>query len=67
MADAWAALIDVCLTAQASVSWGTGTAKATHQVHTGTIVQAPGAWVQGWAWATVILINLTEHTWGKEE
>lgn len=62
MAGARATLIDICLTAQASVSWGAGTAEAAHQVYTGTIVQAPGAWVQGWAWATVIIINLTEHT-----
>lgn len=30
-------------------------------------MQAPGATVQGWAWATVVLINLTEHSqcsWG---
>lgn len=67
VADAWATFIDVRLTAQASVSRGAGAAEATHQVHTGTIVQAPGAWVQGRAWATVILINLAEHaqrSWG---
>lgn len=60
-------LIDVRLTAQTSVPGGAAAAEAPHQVHAGTIVQAPGALVQGWAWATVVLINLTEHTqcsWG---
>lgn len=61
MAGTWTTLIDVRLTAQAGVSRGAGAAEATHQVHTGTIVQAPGARIQGWAWATVILINLAEH------
>ena len=64
MAGTWATLIDVPLTAQASVSWGAGAAEPTHQVHAGTIVQAPRPQVQGWAWATVILINLAEHAWG---
>lgn len=58
-------LIDVRLTAQTSVPGGAGAAEAPHQVHAGTIVQAPGALVQGWAWATVVLINLTEHTLGR--
>ena len=61
VAGTWATLIDVPLTAQASVSWGAGAAETTHQIHAGTIVQAPGPQVQGWAWATVILINLAEH------
>lgn len=67
VAGTWATFIDVPLTAQASVSWGAGAAETTHQIHAGTIVQAPGPQVQGWAWATVILINLAEHTqrpWG---
>lgn len=42
MAGTRVTLIDVCLTAQASVSWGAGTAEATHQVYAGTIVQALG-------------------------
>lgn len=62
MAGTRVTFIDVCLTAQPSVSRGTGATEATHQVHTGTIVQAPGAWVQGQACTTVILINLTEHS-----
>lgn len=62
MAGTWATLIDVCLTVQTRVSWGTVTAEATHQVHTGTVVEAPEAWIQGWAWATVILIDLTEYS-----
>lgn len=61
MAGTWTTFIDVCFTAQASVSWGAAAAEATHQIHTGTIVQAPGIQVQGGAQATVILINLTEH------
>lgn len=64
MAGTWATLIDVPLTAQASVSWEAGAAEPTHQVHAGTIVQAPRPQVQGRAWATVILINLAEHAWG---
>lgn len=67
VAGARATLIDISLTAQASVSWGAGAAEAAHQVHTGAVVQAPGPWVLGWAWATVVLINLTENPWGKED
>lgn len=47
VAGTQATLIDVCLTAQPSVSRGASTVEATHQVHTGTVVQAAGAWVQG--------------------
>lgn len=65
MAGTRVTLIDVRLTAQASVSRGAGAAEATHQVHAGTVVQAPGALVQGWAWATVVFINLTEHSLGR--
>lgn len=61
VAGARATLVDIGLAAQASVAWGAGTAEAAHQVHTGAIVQAPGTWVLGWAWATVVLINLTEN------
>lgn len=67
VAGARATLVDIGLAAQASVAWGAGTAEAAHQVHTGAIVQAPGTWVLGWAWATVVLINLTENPWGKED
>lgn len=62
MTDTWATLIDVCLTAQTGVSWRAAAAEATYQIHAGTIVQAPRTRVQGWLWATVILINFTEHT-----
>lgn len=57
-----ATLVDVCFTVQARVSWGAVTVETTHQVHTGTVVQASGTQVQGRAWATVILIDLTQHS-----
>lgn len=38
MADTWTTLINVCLTVQASVSWGAVTAEATHQIYTSAIV-----------------------------
>lgn len=65
MAGAQATLINVRLAAQARITRGAGAAEATHQVHAGTVVQALGAQGQGWARATVVLIDLTEHASGK--